>query len=291
MGAEVETHSSLRIDHHVPGDLQAATIADLKERVERLSRQVDQWKRTHESLLLELRLAEQVQRAMLPRVLPRPVGVEFGAGVRPLQHLAGDFYNVFRLDQHRVGFYLGDVVGHGPAAALLSVFVMQTIRPKRIEGTAYEVLPPAAVMEQLNRDVIAAEFPDEPFLTMVYGVLDTTRRLWTYCSCGHPPALVLRPGEASILLEVTAPIVGVFEAPFEQAETTLAPGDRLVLYSDGSSTAVWGRHGQGIAGLISSVAIRDDRSPQNVVDDALSVAGFDGQPSDDVAVLVAQIDL
>jgi phosphoserine phosphatase RsbU/P len=227
---------------------------------------------------------------MLPHALPRPTGVEFGAAVRPLQYLAGDFYSVFRLDRHRVGFYLGDVVGHGAAAALLSVFVMQAIRPTRMSANSYEVLAPSVVMEQLNLNVIAAAFPNEPFLTMIYGVLDLSLGTCTYCSCGHPPAMVLRPGESPTMLEATAPLLGVFDAPFREEQVTLAAGDRLVLYSDGATMASWGSHGEGITGLASCMGTRDGRSPQSLVDMALSAAAFDGKAPDDITLLIAQID-
>src|SRR5205823_4207729 len=99
-------------------------------------------RRRHDTLMNELRLAEQVQRSMLPKVLPKLNRVEFGASLRPTLHLAGDFYNVIRLDRDRVGVCLGDVMGHGPAAALLGVFAMQGLRTKTIDGTSYEVLAP-----------------------------------------------------------------------------------------------------------------------------------------------------
>ena len=89
---------------------------------------VDRLRARHQGLLRELKLAEQVQRSMLPRNLPTVPGAEFGAALRPAQHLSGDFYNALRLDRDQVGFYVGDLMGHGPAAALLGVYAMALAR-------------------------------------------------------------------------------------------------------------------------------------------------------------------
>lgn len=228
---------------------------------------------------------------MLPRTLPRPPGVEFGAVLRPSLHLAGDFYNVFRLDQHRVGFYLGDVMGHGPAAALLGVFAMLVFQPKKIEGTSYEILPPALALEALNRELLAADFPGGPFITMIYGVLDTQRRVWTYCAAGHPPALLLRKSGRPITLDSNSPLLGVVDGPFVQKEVSLQPGDRIVLYSDGIDLIEWADRGRGIGGLINLLSERDGGSPQELLDSALQeAASAIDPPPDDLALLIAQVE-
>ena len=245
--------------------------------------------RKHDSLLGELRLAEQVQRSMLPRFLPKLPQVEFGAALRPSQHLAGDFYNVTRLDGHRVGVCLGDVMGHGPAAALLGVFAMQGIRTKTIDGSNYEILPPAEVVANLSRDLIRADFPDNPFVTMIYGVLDTTRAVLTYCCGGHPPAILLRKGQPPRRLEGRGSLLGVFDVPFTQAEVALIPHDRIALYSDGVESMSWGGHGAGVDGLASLLSVRDGRSPQMLVDDALGVAEPGDGPPDDLTIVLFEM--
>jgi phosphoserine phosphatase RsbU/P len=254
----------------------------------RLRRKLKSLENAYHDLLRQMELAERVQRSMLPRRLPHPPGVELGAGLRPAQHVAGDFYNAFRLDHDRTGFYLGDVMGHGPAAALLSVYVMQAFFPKRVEGTEYEIIPPAQVLERLNRKVLAAEFPDQPFLTMVYGIFDAADRTWTYCCAGHPPPLVLRPEGPPATLETTAPLLGVMEAPFSQATVALRPGESLVLFSDGALTARWGSSGPGLDGLATFIGTREGRASQALVDGALAAADFGTEQNDDIALLVAR---
>jgi phosphoserine phosphatase RsbU/P len=246
-------------------------------------------RRRHDRLLNELRLAEQVQRSMLPRMLPNLPEVEFGAALRPTRHLAGDFYNVLRLDSHRVGVCLGDVMGHGPAAALLGVFAMQGIRTKTIDGTSYAILPPEEVVANLSRDLIRADFPENPFVTMIYGVLDTSRGTLNYCCGGHPPAILLSEGQPPHRLEGRGPLLGVFELPFEPCEVLLKPGDRIALYSDGVESIRWGKYGSGVDGLMSRLQIRDGRTPQALVDDAIAIAEPGDGPSDDVTIVLFEM--
>ncbi len=243
----------------------------------------------HDVLLKELHLAEQVQRSMLPRVLPKLPKVEVGASLRPSKHLAGDFYNVIRLDHDRVGVCLGDVMGHGPAAALLGVFAMQGLRTKTIEGSSYEVLAPAEVLASLSRDLIRADFYESPFVTMIYGVIDTNRNVFTYCCGGHPPALLLREGQPHRQLEGRSSLLGVFDLVFEEDQVELATGDRVAMYSDGADSIIWGSYGPGFEGLASLLSVRDGRSPQELIDAAMNVAEPGNGPSDDLTVVMFEM--
>ena len=243
----------------------------------------------HESLIQELRLAEQVQRSMLPRALPQVPRFACGASLRPCLHLAGDFYNVIRLDRDRLAIYLGDVMGHGPAAALLGVFAMQGIRTKRIEGHRYDIMEPSEVLSNLNQDMIRADFPESPFVTMAYAVLDTSNLSLSYACGGHPPILLLREGEPPVNLERGGALLGVFDMTFEQERLSLRPGDRFAFYSDGVESARWGDQGEGIQGLTQILSNRDGRSPQEIVDGAMALAQQGNGPSDDLTLVLVEV--
>lgn len=263
-------------------------LGKLESETRRLRSRAQWLERQNERLMSELRLAEQVQLSLLPRALPDLPGVSFGAALRPSMHLAGDFYWVQRLDRDCVGMALGDVMGHGPAAALLSVFAMQCLQPKRIEGNRYEIVDPATVLTDLNEKLLDAKIPGSPFASMIYGVFDLRRRLWTYSGAGHPPALLLRPGHLPVKLSAGGPLLGIFECGFEQARVELAAGDRLALYSDGFDLVRWSDGNAGIHGLGQILVARDGRLPADVVADLMADAKTFEEPSDDLTLLVLE---
>lgn len=270
----------------------------LKERVGRLcgaERKAEReylfrLKGEHDRMVRELSMAEQVQRSMLPRSLPSVAGAHFGAELRSCEHLAGDFYNAFRLDRDHVGFYVGDVMGHGAAAALLGVYTMQVIRTKRIEGNAYEILAPNVSLELLNRELIAGAFPGEPFVTMVYAVLNVPERRLTFSAAGHPPMWLLREGCEPTRLDTTGFVLGMVETSYRRHEVSLQPGDRVVMYSDGVEGVNWGDSGTGVEGLARLLSRRDGRAAQQVVQDAMTEAErLGGRLIDDTTVLMVEL--
>ncbi len=250
---------------------------------------VEELRRSRDGLLQALHLAEEVQKCFLPRTLPELPGVRFGAALRACDHLAGDFYNVTRLDRDTLGIYLGDVMGHGPAAALLSVFAMQSLHLKSVEGHSYRIIPPSKVLGSLNTKMIAADFPGCPFVTMVYGTYDVSRRVLTYCSGGHPPALILRPGQPDAPLAARGALLGVFEDAFIQEEVTLLPGDRVIFFSDGFELVSFGDAGDGVPALCQLLRVRDERSPQQLVDDAISRVRTTDDSADDLTVVLMEV--
>jgi sigma-B regulation protein RsbU (phosphoserine phosphatase) len=258
----------------------------------RLRRRYRRLRAAHLDLLHELRLAENVHHRLLGRALPGAPEVLLAGALRPAHHLAGDFFNAVRLDGDRLGLYIGDVMGHGPAAALLGLFAMQAIRTKRPAGDGFEILPPELVLGQLNGAIREADFPGGPFVTMAYGVLDTAAATWTYCGAGHPPALLLRGGEPPRRLDSNSPLLGVLDLPYRSSRVALEPGDRLLFYSDGAESAHWARGGPGVAGLAATFAATggdEGASAQDRVDEALRELSFPpGTPTDDVALLLAE---
>jgi sigma-B regulation protein RsbU (phosphoserine phosphatase) len=217
-------------------------------------------------LRAELRLAEQVQISMLPRRLPAVGGLEFGAIYRPCTQLSGDFFNVFRLDRDHVGMYVGDVSGHGVAAALLGVFAMQRIVTKQIDGSEYRILPPSESLDRLNTVMLDSHFPDDFFLTLTYGIFDTRHATWNYASAGHPSSLLFRRNGSVMALEAEGPPLGLLPAHFQDETIAIGPGDRLLLFTDGVDTMQWGGHGRATAGMIAAFPRRHAASSQALLD-------------------------
>src|SRR5207237_2111537 len=116
----------------------------INKRLQQAYQQIDQ----------ELELAQRLQTSFLPQTLPQVPHVRFAVTYRPCGHVGGDFYDVFRLDERHVGFYVADAMGHGVPASLLTIFVKKSVRAKEISGQSYRLVPPDEVLAKLNRDLI-----------------------------------------------------------------------------------------------------------------------------------------
>ena len=187
----------------------------------------------------EMRLAARLQRDFLPRRLPEIGPVRFGVLYRPATWLSGDIYDISRLDERNVGFYVADAVGHGMPAALLTMFIKHALQTKRIVGNTYQIIPPDASLAELNDDICQQNLSSCQFCTAVYCVLDSSSLVLTYSRAGHPPAVVLRADGAVESLNGPGGLLGVFpEAQFESRHYALRQGDRLVLFTDGAEEAL-----------------------------------------------------
>jgi serine phosphatase RsbU (regulator of sigma subunit) len=192
----------------------------------------------HESLLererieRDLKLAEQVQKRFLPQSVPVVPGFSFFAHYHPAYEVGGDYYDFVPLTQGRVAVALGDVSGKGVAAALMMA--------KFSGDTRYCIhteKSPAAAATTLNRLLVEAGI-DEKFITLSLSILDIEHRRLTFCSAGHPPLLVRRANGTVEELgdQITGFPLGIMpDSEYQQAETTLEPGDVVVVYSDGAT--------------------------------------------------------
>ena len=190
----------------------------------------------------ELRMAAQLQREFLPHDLPTAEAVSFHVLYRPAGYVSGDIYDVVRLDEHHIGFFVADAVGHGVPAALMTVYIKRSLRSKRIDANApggYSLLSPAEALARLNADMISTQSGKVRFATACYGVLDTRDLKLTLARAGHPFPMLLRGEDDRVeSIEPEGGLLGVFEdEQYEQATVQLQPGDRLLLYSDGFECA------------------------------------------------------
>lgn len=191
----------------------------------------------------ELRLAARLQQDFLPKELPEVGPVRFQALFRPAGYVSGDLYDVMRLDEKRVGFYMADAVGHGVPAALLTMFIKQALVTKEITPGGYRLLPPGESMARLNTILVDQNLAHATFATALYGVIDTETLEVTIARAGHPAPMVIRGGPDGAIesLEPEGGLLGVFPGERYDAVTTrLAPGDRLFLYTDGIEVAFGG---------------------------------------------------
>ncbi|MBX9682070.1 MAG: SpoIIE family protein phosphatase [Gemmataceae bacterium] len=239
----------LRIkDRHDQLNVKAAEANRTSKRLQAAYHQIDQ----------ELELARRIQESFLPQTLPVVPQVRFAVKYRPCNRVGGDFYDVFRLDEHHLGFYVADAMGHGVPASLLTIYVKKGVKPKEISGSSYRLVPPDEVLRKLNRDMIEQELSDTPFITMIYGLLDQRDGTLKFSRAGHPyPLLIPREGPIQSL-QMEGSLLGVFETNFTIQTRKLAMGDKLLLYTDGMDAASYRVNPTGLTSLMA--AIDDFRS-------------------------------
>jgi len=180
----------------------------------------------------ELALASQVQRRLLPAGPPTIPGYDCFAVTYPSQQVGGDLHDWIELPEENWGLAVGDVVGKGVPAAILMAGVLAALRAQ-----AEHVYALDHIMGRINRNLAETTEITE-FATLFYGVLDSDARRLPYSTAGHEPAILLRAGEVR-RLAVGGPLLGVDpEADFEYEVVDLAPGDALVVFSDGACDAM-----------------------------------------------------
>ena len=203
--------------------------------------------------------------------------------------VGGDFYDLIRLPNRRACVILGDVSGKGVEAASVSAAVRTALG-----AYAWEGQPPARMVRLLN-DFLLGFSRLETFATLFVGVADLKHGMLTYCSAGHPPALLLRAetGEMETLDEQSG-VVGAFRGmTYHDGHVSLSEGDRILLYTDGAtearnpSGAFFGE--QGLRDAVMEEAAGDfdgmlDRLLERI--DAFTERSLD----DDVAMVVLRFD-
>ncbi len=186
----------------------------------------------------EMRLAARLQVDFLPRTLPEFDDVSFNVFFRPASYVSGDIYDVTRLDEDHVGFFVADAVGHGMPAALLTIFLKRTLQTKEVTKNGYRLIKPDEALAHLNNELLSQQLSLCQFVTMVYGILNTKTRVLEWARAGHPLPMKLKTNGDATELDLDGALLGVFaNEQFPLQSLQLAPGDSVLMYSDGFESA------------------------------------------------------
>ena len=220
-----------------------------------------------ERIKRDLQLAHDVQMSCLPQKLPEIPGYAFQSFYRPAYMVGGDYYDFIALPQDRLVMTLGDVAGKGMPAALLVT--------KLTSETRYNFLRDPDVARAVGHlnDLLAAPCSMmDRFVTLAAVVIDPATHKVTMANAGHPSPLVYRAAtrkiETTITDEIAGLALGIMEGyPFGSVETSLAPGDAILIYSDGVTDAESnsGEH-FGEARLLSTLQSAGSGSPKLMID-------------------------
>jgi serine phosphatase RsbU (regulator of sigma subunit)/anti-sigma regulatory factor (Ser/Thr protein kinase) len=230
----------------------------------------------------ELEVAHLIQQHFLPKVLPDLPGWQVEAYYHPAREVGGDFYDVIPLSDGRFGFVVGDVTDKGVPAAL----VMSATR-SLLRASAQRLIEPGLVLERLNEQM-CPDMPEKMFVTCLYGVLDPNTGHLRFANAGHDVPYVKTAHGVEELRARGMPLGLMPGMSYEEKEMTLAPGDRVLLHSDGIAEAHDpDRDMFGFPRLMETMA--NARPDQNLIQHVLTVlekfVGEGAEQEDDITMV------
>ncbi|UJX42847.1 SpoIIE family protein phosphatase [Desulfovibrio sp. JY] len=256
-------------------------------------KQKEDLQKKHSRHQKDLEAAAEIQQSLLPRRFTMSPAIRFAWEFLPCESIGGDIFNVFPLGPDHVGLYMLDVSGHGVASSLVALSVYNFMHYQRatlVDRSAgrITVVPPEVVLTRLD-----AEFPFEnfsKFFTMFYMTLDLGTGRVRYSNAGHPPPYRLTPDGDIATLPERGTIIGLSGfLPFPAGEFSMAPGERLIVTSDGLADTV-GPDGAFFGeDRIRSVLTREAKKPLEATLAAVRRAARDfcgdTPPRDDLSLL------
>lgn len=235
----------------------------------------------------ELERAREIQQSLLPKVIPQLEGYEVAGAWQPASTVSGDYYDVLRLSDRRLGICIADVVGKGVSAALLMANVQAAVH-----AFASDSESPARVCTRVNT-LLHENIAIGKFVTFLYGVLDSERNMFEFSNAGHLYPILVSSGSAKMLDQGGA-VLGVFPAwNYENSIVALRPGDRLLLFTDGITEASDAGGQEFEERRIASFAVANAELSAGELNSRLlaEVTRFcDGRFRDDATLLVVAAD-
>lgn len=207
------------------------------EDVTLFTKQKEDLQKKHTRHQKDLEAAAEIQQSLLPWRFSMSDSLKFAWEFMPCESIGGDIFNVFPLGPDHVGLYMLDVSGHGVASSLVALSVYNFMHYQRStlvdrSGGRIDVVPPEHVLARLDEEFPFQKF--SKFFTIFYMALDLRTGHARYCNAGHPSPQRVTPAGDVTALACRGTIVGLdgFQ-PFCAGDLILAPGDKLILLSDG----------------------------------------------------------
>jgi serine phosphatase RsbU (regulator of sigma subunit) len=215
-----------------------STIRDLQEKNRQLTQAYQDLQAAQEQLIekekleQELRLARKIQQSILPKTLPVVPGWQIDAYWQPARAVSGDFYDFIPFQDGKLGLLIGDVTDKGMPAALVMATTRSLLRFAALDAAAGQSISPGEILAKVN-EILSPEIPANMFVTCLFAVLDFASGELVFANAGHP--LPCHSTQAGIveLLARGMPLGLLPGMAYDENETILENGDRLLLYSDG----------------------------------------------------------
>ncbi len=237
----------------------------------------------------ELEIAREVQAKLLPQDRPVLASLDYAGACLQARIVGGDYFDFVTLAPDQFGLVLADISGKGISAALLMASLQANLRAQ-YANAPHDLAQVLSTVNKIFFDSTAANH----YATLFFGVFHETDRRLRYANCGHLPPVLLRADGRVERLGVTAPVVGLFDSPWECAtgETQLQPGDTLVVFTDGVSDATSDEGEEfGEDRLVALVQRHVDLAAPALLDAIVAAVGAHGSAEqfDDLTLIVARV--
>ncbi len=237
----------------------------------------------------DLLLAARVQQSLAPQSLVWG-GMRVDAYFHPVRSIGGDFGLVSPLDDRHLNLLVCDVSGHGIGSALVANRIYSETM-SQLRGGA----PLSEMLRELNRFVMQNLSTSALLFTLAAARIDMGGRRMIFAGAGHPPAMIVTPGEEPRLLESRSMVLGGLPdavATEASIEVGLNPGDRVVLYTDGISE-VFDTDGEmlgteGVQKIVRETALLPFGDMQQAMLNRVA-AWRDGAPTDDMSLVLVEV--
>jgi sigma-B regulation protein RsbU (phosphoserine phosphatase) len=270
-----------------PPALIGPVVASLAASLEALVRATDGVDPSAQRLEAELALARRIQRSFVPLIPPEIPGYDVASHYEAAYEVGGDFFDVFRTqaDADRLAIVIADVTGKGVAAAMLMAFA----RPL-IHAAIDHALAPVEALARTNR-ILVEERRSSLFITALCAIVDMPSGSFRLANAGHEPPLIA-PGDGGEVrwLEGSGRLLGAFgDLELGECRADLAPGDTVILYTDGVTDARASSGERfGEERLLEVIdRCRGDSARQTVESIAAATRAFQGEApaADDVTIV------
>ncbi len=201
----------------------------ITERTKELKDSNEKLKIAYEEKIKDLKMAQRIQSALIPRNFEDIDSVEIKGLYIPMDDLGGDLYDVYRLSGNRIAIVILDVAGHGVPASLIT-----TMAKISFSTNSQKSNNAGEVVKMVNSDVYHALGDNNDFFTAFYCIIDIEHNVMEYVNAGHNEIYLKKSDNSIVSLKVTGPMIGVMnDIEFETGRVNISNGDRLVLYTDG----------------------------------------------------------
>jgi len=202
---------------------------NLEHKVEERTREIQT---TNRQLLEDLNGAKLIQRSLLTNNIRKIPGYTYTYKFYPSKFVGGDFFNINRIDKDHYYFYISDVSGHGVPAAMLTVFLQQSIRSII---TNNNTLSPGFILTTLNKGFYKENFSHSPFITLFFCIIDLKTNTITYSVAGHHNGILFNRQKKTVQAfgYYSKPIGFVQDYSYREQDLALDKDDNVFLYTDG----------------------------------------------------------